>query len=65
MNPSIIQPVIVQQIPTVKKVKKGHLPNKKIYTKPVETHKYNATTFYNSDNDEYDDMSEMMDLGFD
>ena len=64
MNPSKIQPVTVQQILTVKKVEKRHFPNK-IYTKPEETRKYNATMYYNSDNDEYDDMSEMMDLGFD
>lgn len=64
MNSSKIQPVTVQQIPAVKKVKKRHFPNK-IYIKPAETRKYNATTYYNSDNDEYDDMSEMMDLGFD
>ena len=65
MNSSKIQPTIIHQTPAVKKAEKRHFSNKKIYSKPVETRKYNATMYYNSDNDEYDDMSEMMDLGFD
>ena len=65
MNSSKIQPTITQQTTTVKKDKKRHAPNKKIYAKPSEKHKHDVTAYYNSDNDEYDDMSEMMDLGFD
>ena len=63
MNSSKIQPANTKTPTIDKKAEKRPIPNKKILKTQVHT---NPTTYqYDSDDNEYDDMSEMVDLGFD